>query len=920
MHKYKRVIHIAVALLFTLGVLALAWSYVSLDALKSFIGRVDFSMAAMTVGAYFIIVALRACRFVAAGARLSYSNAFMVAAVQSALLRVMPLRSGELAYGVLLKRMGGGGFGEGVAVVLMLRILDLAAVLPLGAAMAAALLSGSNTGLSMTALCLMGAALMGFFFALGPLSRAVAARVPPEPEGGSPSNLRRALAKVAHTLLRAYDLPVQRRIVLLGLTVLLWAVVIAWLNLCMMAVGAVGVFRDGFAASLLGVLGSILPISLLGSFGPMESGLAIGLSSTGLAREAAAAGSIVVSAVTFIDCWIIGLPAWVALMLKSVGPSRNGAYTNEEKSGAGGFSNICNLVGGLVFSVAGAALLLKRIAYSFETNDQFQYLLLPYRQIFDNFLTGDWFTWQTSHYHVVFSWLICGVHGLTGAGGFPYGVFAIHFLVLFGIAYGLWSLARALNWHWASAAFALLMVAFVRHLGIAGAIVNHGMLLPADMAFPPFLLALAAWLDKRYVRAGLWLGLSGLLHANFAVLGPLVMAPVEIKRLIRDRDWKSTLKMAACYVVLASPTLIVVAKSFVLADDAPGALDVMFRIRSPHHYYPSFAEAGGLFWIVALLAAGLPTWMARGKYKIVDGGIGLLIELIAFQALAGMATALDIGFLIRIFFWRLSIPLFLLAAMAVGEFVARACRSLKFENLLYGAAAVVAAISFSSKGYLRLAPEIELAGFGLTAPFLVILIADAVFISFFKRKIWMRLAAALLSTAFLCWCALISVPGLVVPAERSLNWRQAAAKWSDFKPVNIKEARPDRKEGIYKWIRDNTPKDAVFLAPPGLDDFRLRARRGVFVDWKCCPMKGDEVLEWKRRMLAEMGAKTFPAKGYALHRASNSRYFSRSLKYLADLARKERLTHMLAGNKPQAAAAGLTKLVTRGRWTVYEVE
>src|ERR1700753_2703948 len=51
--------------------------------------------------------------------------------------------------------------------------------------------------------------------------------------------------------------------------------------------------------------------------------------------------------------------------------------------------------GALPFSLATAALLLFQIGYSFETGDQLQYLLLPYREIFPNFLPGDWFTWQT---------------------------------------------------------------------------------------------------------------------------------------------------------------------------------------------------------------------------------------------------------------------------------------------------------------------------------------------------------------------------------------------------------------------------------------------------------------------------------------------------------------------------------------------
>jgi hypothetical protein len=184
----------------------------------------------------------------------------------------------------------------------------------------------------------------------------------------------------------------------------------------------------------------------------------------------------------------------------------------------------------LPFACATAALFLFQLGYGFETGDQLQYLLLPYREIFPNFLPGDWFTWQTSHYHLTFAWLVRALYAVSGAGGFSRSMLIAHCvnLALFGFA--IWRLARALQLGLFEASFAILVFGCVRQVGLAGAVINHAALVPADLALAPFLLACAAYCERRTLRMGVWLGVSGLLHANYALLGPLLLFPLELWR------------------------------------------------------------------------------------------------------------------------------------------------------------------------------------------------------------------------------------------------------------------------------------------------------------------------------------------------------------------------------------------------------
>jgi hypothetical protein len=122
---------------------------------------------------------------------------------------------------------------------------------------------------------------------------------------------------------------------------------------------------------------------------------------------------------------------------------------------------------------------------------------------------------------------------------------------------------------------------------------------------------------------------------------------------------------------------------------------------------------------------------------------------------------------------------------------------------------------------------------------------------------------------------------------------------------------------LYAAIRAHTPADARFLAPPGLSQFRLRARRALFVDWKCAPMKGSEALEWRRRMLLAMGTRDFPARGYDLWRQADVQYAAQPLRQLAELARAEGLTHILVRGPKQPTPAGLVHVLSSGRYNVY---
>jgi hypothetical protein len=62
-------------------------------------------------------------------------------------------------------------------------------------------------------------------------------------------------------------------------------------------------------------------------------------------------------------------------------------------------------------------------------------------------------------------------------------------------------------------------------------------------------------------------------------------------------------------------------------------------------------------------------------------------------------------------------------------------------------------------------------------------------------------------------------------------------------PVTAEEAE------LFAWTRENTPREALFVVPPGGQAFRFYARRGVYVDFKLFPASTPAVVpEWRRRL------------------------------------------------------------------------
>lgn len=562
------------------------------------------------------------------------------------------------------------------------------------------------------------------------------------------------------------------------------------------------------------------------------------------------------------------------------------------------------------FAVLGALLLLTQLGYSFETGDQLQYLLLPYREIDPEFLPGDWFTWQTTHYHESYAWIVRALHGIAGDAGLPWAVFACHLVVLAALAGSVLAWSRAWGFGPLAAGTALVVMAVIRQTAIAGATLNHGQLLPADMALPPLLFAFAAWLSRRPLVAGLALGLSGLLHPNFAVLGPLVLFPLAVLDVVRERAVKPLFLLTASYAVLAAPTLVIIVRSFLTTDTAPEAMRIFFTARAPHHYDLAAMPFDDFAWPALLFVAGLPAWRlgswsaGSSHNRWLFGALFVALTLALAGSLIGSLP------MVRLFLWRLSVPFCIGLLFVATDVARRIVAGREPGSLAWLVACVAVGATFVRSDLADVAPLGVPAGASMLVALAPLAAAGSLIGPARSQRLWLVVAMSLVPTA---WSIGVAATPLSVERRRDRDV-DAGVRGPRLSPIHI---HPEERKWMTR-VRNETPRGARFLIPPSLGDFRLRARRAVYVDWKCAPMKGDELLEWRRRMLVALGVSELPGAGYALRERAADIYAARDLADLEQIARRERL-HYVVGDKHAIAPPGLRRGIAGARWRVYRV-
>ncbi len=124
-------------------------------------------------------------------------------------------------------------------------------------------------------------------------------------------------------------------------------------------------------------------------------------------------------------------------------------------------------------------------------------------------------------------------------------------------------------------------------------------------------------------------------------------------------------------------------------------------------------------------------------------------------------------------------------------------------------------------------------------------------------------------------------------------------------------ASPDEHyNALCDWIREHTPAGAVFIIPPNLEGFRVRARRAIVVDYKAMTFTNEEIWRWFERisrvgrLLAASGIQGDVAPG-------DEEYASVALRNLHRIRFTAPVKEMLATGYSSHTAATIQSLARR---------
>jgi uncharacterized membrane protein YbhN (UPF0104 family) len=307
------------ALLFA-GVLYGCTAHLEWEKVETFLGETTWSEFWLIMGIYGVVQALRTLRFYALAPEVPFFQLLLVSTLHVFYLRVLPFRTGELAYAVLLKRSALGSAGKGVAHLAFTRFQDMAVVASI--ALVGGFLFGGDSYESplywLAGIIITGSVVTLYFLPqiLNTFSKFVGRSLVM-----APTPIRPFLRSIEGYLKDAAEqvgaLPVMSLLSSTALTLALWAAAFGVMYTSMLAIGFDPPLGMLLLAGSVTIVASFVPVGLIGTFGVLEAGWVLGFTSTGATPEEAVAGAIVYSLTTLAGAGLLALPSFWGLSSKT---------------------------------------------------------------------------------------------------------------------------------------------------------------------------------------------------------------------------------------------------------------------------------------------------------------------------------------------------------------------------------------------------------------------------------------------------------------------------------------------------------------------------------------------------------------------------------------------------------------------------
>lgn len=474
------------------------------------------------------------------------------------------------------------------------------------------------------------------------------------------------------------------------------------------------------------------------------------------------------------------------------------------------------------------------------------YLLQGLRLYDSSLFVNDWLVNHSSNYHPLFAYVACVLYSFSPDGyAFPVAnviAIALTSVFIYKIVATLVGDERVLPVY----LLTMALVCATETYSVAGSYIFSSTFQPSSIAALGFIAGIFYFLRGKYAPSGVALAIGGAFHVNFLLLGfPLF---VLAHLCLGKKGLLLRLTKQLGFSVLALLPVLPLLLEASLSPDAAFGRRVFQEIHAPQHYVPLTYYRQFYPFIAWHLLGIIAGWHLFPQESVKRSFRALFISQLALVVAASLLTTIVfVPSVSQLYFWRLA-PLSIMLAQMMGcaGVVKRLAEpdaggALPRKAVL----AAVAAASISVVWYYHYGWHRQLN------VWLLIVIASSVLLA--GRIRWFgRLPGMRRMRYVSLFAAAIWLFGGLVP-------------FADFKrKSNIITGFPAEEATLYKWARDSTQLDCVFLIPPNLQNFRLQAQRAVVVDWKSTPAVPGELAEWYRRMQTITGVRDLSGKGEAV--------------------------------------------------------
>ncbi len=511
-------------------------------------------------------------------------------------------------------------------------------------------------------------------------------------------------------------------------------------------------------------------------------------------------------------------------------------------------------------------------------------------------------------------------------------------------------------------AFGMVLAAKAGNIGT-----NHlfeAILLDRLMGFALGWVALSECLarpDRGWWTGGVLLGIAGWIHPTVGLQLALTLIASWMLWGLSGRTWKRPIEAIGILALAQLPNLMrSMAQSKALFEGLPTEDFTLLTawLQSPQHMLPStwrllqwqawFGYAGlGLFSLFRIglpangSGQGLPEARKRFTYVVSVNLLSLFVAYVAIEWLHNLKVTVFQPF-------RMATIARGLATLAIAGRVVELGQSgttwgrLRASLLVAGvfgdglmlAVAVFEGVVSLVPGRWSVAAGAGALGWGVWYLFrhdtesghwvlLAVVGGNLVIDRWLRRGIGSRLMVGGAQLIWICWVVPIvalMAPFVLDPANPTqARWLGEIAGRCRFWALPT-----DDVERLAVWCRENTPKDASFIGPPGPKTFRLWSERSLAFNRSGSPYAAKGLADWSTRYFDHVGHKGTIAEFVRLYLDGRHdlerRYDQLTDADLAGLARRQGASYILAGSKRKPAKdSPLELLCVDGRYAVFRI-